>query len=186
MACTACLPGNIKCHRSLLVELTLTWVNLASVQSCTRVIHHSGQSSQCNWHIKKICSDSIIDALPEAKVSLLWGSDVIISHLLGLTQTLVRLKSSSEENKRVVCLWKGPLKKTWVGRKWKMRKLGRKENKTGIFEKNFFCAAQPARFTLFAIPFHVDSAIWGSPHCVVRIQSWVLPRAKWMLLFVTR
>lgn len=53
MACTACLPGNTKCHRSLLVELTLTWVNLAPVESRTRVIHHSGHSSNCNWHIKK-------------------------------------------------------------------------------------------------------------------------------------
>lgn len=129
VACTARLPGNIKCHQSLLVELTLTWVNLAPVESHTRVIHHSGRSSNCNWHIKKICSDSIIDALPEAKVSLLWGSDVIISHpSSGLTQTLVRLKSSSEEKKCVVCLCKGPLQKTWVGRKWKMRKLGGKEN----------------------------------------------------------
>lgn len=66
-------------------------MNLAPVQSHTRVIHHSGHSSNYNWHIKKICSDSIIDALPEAKVSLLWGSDVIISHPLGLTQTEVKL-----------------------------------------------------------------------------------------------
>ena len=151
-------------------------------------------SSNCKWHLKKICSGFIIDALPEAKVSFLRGSDEILSRpSSGLTRTSVRLKSSSEENKCTVSLWKGSLQKTWVGREWKMRKLSGEqiweENKTGIFEKSNFMLCNLHVLPSFPFTFIVDSAIWGSSYCVVsnrlRIQSWALPRAKKIVLFVT-
>lgn len=169
---------------------------LAETRTCRKppqVIHHSGHPSNCKWHSKKVCSVFITDALPETKVSFLQGSDEILSHpSLGLTWTSVRQKSSSEENKCTVCLWEGSLQKTWVGREWKMRKLGRKEicedNKPGIFEKSHFMLHDLHVLPSFQVTFILDSAVWGSLCCVVsnrlRIQSWALPIAKKMV-FVT-
>lgn len=162
---------------------------LAETRPCGKppqVIHHSGHPSNCKWHF-------ITDALPETKLSFLRGSDVILSHLSsGLKWTSVRQKSSSEENKCTVCLWEGSLQKTWVGREWKMRKLGGKEiceeNKPGIFEKSHFMLHNLHIFPSFQFTFILDSAIWGRLCSVVsnrlRIQSWALPIAKKMI-FVT-
>jgi len=86
-------------------------------KACAGVMLLSGHSSNCKWHIKKICSGFITDALPEAKVSFLHGSDATLSRSSSRpTQTSVGLKSSSGENKCTVCLRKRSLQKTWVGR----------------------------------------------------------------------
>lgn len=65
-----------------------------------------------------------------------------------------------------------------------MRKLEQiwEENKTRIFEKSDFMLHNLHVLPSFLFTLILDSAIGGSPYCVVstrlRSQSWALPRAK--------
>lgn len=72
-----------------------------------------------------------------------------------------------------------------------MKKLEqiREENKTGIFEKSDFMLHNLHVLLSFLFTLILDSAIGGSPYCVVstrlRSQSWTLPKEKKGILFVT-